>query len=75
MAKNLPAMHEIPEIQVPSVGKIPWKMEWLPTPIFLPEEEHGQRSLVGYIPWGHKESDTTERLTLSLSLHDILESC
>ena len=32
------------------------------TPEFLPGESHGQRSLVGYGPWGHKESDTAERL-------------
>ena len=38
--------------------------EWLPTPVFLPGEFHGQRSLVGYSPWGCKESDTTEQLTL-----------
>ena len=31
-----------------------------PTPVFLPGESHGQRSLVGYSPWGHRESDTTE---------------
>ena len=42
------------------VGKIPWRREWLPTPIFLPREFHGQRSLVGYSPWGHKELDRTE---------------
>ena len=41
---------------------IPWRRKWQPTPIFLPGESHGQRSLVGYSPWGHKESDTTERL-------------
>ena len=51
----------------PWVRKIPWRREWLLTPVFLPEEFHGQRSLVGYNPQGHKESDTTERLTLSLS--------
>ena len=34
--------------------------KWLPTPVFLPGEFHGQRSLVGYSSWGHKESDTTE---------------
>ena len=39
----------------------------LPTPIFLPGESHGQRSLVGYGPWGRKESDMTEWLTLSIS--------
>ena len=51
------------------VGKIPRKKVWQPTPIFLPGKSHEKRSLVGYNPWGHKESDTTERLTLSLSLH------
>ena len=33
------------------------------TPVFLPEESHGQRSLVGYSPWGHKELDMTEQLS------------
>ena len=42
------------------VGKIPWRWTWQPTPIFLTAESHGQRSLVGYSPWGRKESDTTE---------------
>ena len=37
--------------------------EWLPTPVFLPEEFHGQWSLVGYSPWGCKESDMIERIT------------
>ena len=40
--------------------KIPWRREWVPTPVFLPREFHGQRSLVGYSPWCHKDSDTTE---------------
>ena len=43
--------------------KISWRREWQPTPVFLPGESHGQRSLVGYSPWGPKESDTTEQLT------------
>ena len=43
----------------PRVGKIPWTRAQQPTPIFLPGESHGQRSLAGYSPWGHKESDTT----------------
>ena len=46
----------------PWVGKIPWRRKWQPTPVFLPGKSHGQRSLVGYRPWGRKESDTTERL-------------
>ena len=47
------------------VRKIPWRRKWQPTPVFLPGESHGRRNLVGYIsPWGHKESDTTERLYL-----------
>ena len=55
------------------VGKIPWRREWLPTLLFLPEKSHGQSSLVGYSPWGHKESDMTEQL--SLLLHVLLQSC
>ena len=38
----------------PWVGKIPWKRSWQPSPIFLPGESHGQRSLVGYNPSGHR---------------------
>ena len=44
----------------PWVGKIPWRRAWQPTPVFLPGESQGQRSLTGYRPVGHKESDTTE---------------
>ena len=62
--KNLPAMWET---QVWSLGREdPVEKGMQPTPVFLPGEFHGQRSLVGYSPRGHKESDTTERLTLSL---------
>ena len=49
----------------PWIGKIPWRREWLPTPVFLPGELHGQRNLVGYSPWDGKESDTAEQLTLN----------
>ena len=41
------------------VGKIPWGRKWHPTPVFLPGESHGQRSLAGYSPWGRKVSDRT----------------
>ena len=44
----------------PWVGMIPWRREWQPTPAFLPGESHGQRSLVGYSPQGHKELDKTD---------------
>ena len=50
----------------PWVGKIPWRRTWQPTPGFLPGESHGQRSLVGYSPWGHTESDTTEHTHTTL---------
>ena len=46
----------------PWVGKIPCRREWLLSPVFLPGEFHGQRSLEGYSPWDHKESDMTEHL-------------
>ena len=43
------------------LGSFPWRRKWQPTPVFLPGESHGQRT-VGYSPRGHKESDMTERL-------------
>ena len=42
------------------VGKIPWSRAWQPTPVFLPEKSHVQRSLAGHSPFGCKELDTTE---------------
>ena len=65
--KNLPAMLETQVL--PWASKIPWRREWISTPVFLPRDFHGQSSLVGYSPWGHKELDTTEWLTLSLFTH------
>ena len=44
----------------PWVRKIIWSRKCQPAPIFLPERFHGQRSLAGYSPWGHKESDMTD---------------
>ena len=70
--ENLPAMQET-WVQS-SVGKIPWRREWQPTPTFLPGTSQGQRSLVGYSLWDLKKSDTTgglnntgTRLTLFMS--------
>ena len=42
------------------VEKIPWRRKWQPTPVFFPGKSYGQRSLVGYCPWGRKELDMTE---------------
>ena len=54
-------MQETWETWVWSLGqKIPWRRAWQPTPVFLPGESHGQRSLVGYSPQGHEESDTPD---------------
>ena len=49
---------------IPGVGKTPWRRKWWLTPVLLPGESHGWRSLVGYSSWGCKELDTTERLHL-----------
>ena len=58
--KSLPAMQEI---WVRSLGQEdPWRRKWQPTPVFLPGESHGQRSLVDYSLWDHKELDMTEQL-------------
>ena len=62
MIKNLPSLQET---WVQSLGQEDlWRREWLPTPVFLPGKSQGQKSLVGYSPWGHTESDMTDRLTL-----------
>ena len=50
----------------PGVRKILWRRTWHPTPVLLPGKSHGWSSLVGYSPWGCKESDTTERLALHM---------
>ena len=51
---------------------MPWRRKWQPTPVFSPGESHGQRSLVGYSPWGHKELDRTEQLNTHMP-HMVLE--
>ena len=45
-----------------------WRRNWQPSPVILPGKSHGRRSLVGCSPWGHEESDTTERLHFHFSL-------
>ena len=47
----------------PWAGKIPWRRAGESSPIFLPGEPHGQRSLAGYGPWVHRETDMTEQLS------------
>ena len=51
--------HDWRDLAVAAARYVPWRRKWRPTPVFLPGEPHGQRSLVGYSPWDHKESDTT----------------
>ena len=62
--KNLPAIAgnscNAGNVGLIPVRKIPWRNKWLPTPVFLPGEFYGHRSLVGYSPWGLNESDTTK---------------
>ena len=48
---------------IPGLGRSRAVRKWQPTPVFLPGEFHGQRSLAGYCPWGCKESGMTEQLT------------
>ena len=52
MVKNSPAMQERPKLNL-WFGKIPWRSEWQPTPVFLPGKSQEQRSLGGCSPWGH----------------------
>ena len=53
---------------IPGSGRSPGEGKWQPTSVLLPGESNGGRSLVGYSPWGDKESDTTERLHFHFSL-------
>ena len=55
--KNLPAMQEI-QVQ-PLSQEVSWRRKWQSIPVFLPGKSSGQRSLAGYCPWSHKESDMT----------------
>ena len=67
-------VRNLPEIQEAGfslwIGRIPWRRERLPTPVFLPGEFHGQRSQAVYCPWSHKESDTIKWLTLYCQLEE-----
>ena len=67
--KNLPAMQEIQETRIqPLSQEDSLERAWQPTPVFLPGKFHRQRSLVGYGPWGHKKSDTTD-VTKHIHMH------
>ena len=66
MAHTVNNLSAVQETHVQSLGREYLLVkEWLSTPVFLPEEFHGQRSLVSYSSWGCKESDMVEQLTLS----------
>ena len=61
MVKNPPTVRET---WVQLVGwEDPWRRAWQPTSMFLPRESHGQMILVGYGPWGQKESDMTKHIS------------
>ena len=53
------------------VRKIPWRREWQATPVFFPEECHGQGSLTGCSPWGHKESNAIEHACKATTIYKI----
>ena len=57
-----------------SSRKIPWRRKWQPTAVFLPGKFHGQKNLVGYRPWGHKESDMTEHACAAIGLSSTTET-
>ena len=57
------------------IGKIPRRRKWQLTLVFLPGKFHGQRSLAGYSPWGHKESDTTENAHMQGNCATLSDTC
>ena len=77
--KILPAIHKRHRFD-PWVGKISWRRKWQPTPVFLPGESCGQRSLVGYSSWGHRDLNLTEQLSSSsnsnkLQIKSVWKTC
>ena len=56
------------------VRKIPWRRAWQPSPVFLPGESRGQRSLVGCSPWGHKESDMAKQHSTTEQKHNTINN-
>ena len=63
VAQTVKRLSTVRETRVRARGwEDPWRRKWQSTPVLLPGKSHGQRSLVGYSPWGRKESDTTEQL-------------
>ena len=68
---SFPVLHYLPEFAQSHVHW--WRRQWHPTPVLLPGKSHGRRSLLGCSPWGHEESDTTERLHFHFSLSCIGE--
>ena len=70
LAQRLKCLPAVQETWVQSLGwEDPWRRKWQPTPVFLPGESHGWRSLVGYSPRGRKELDTTEWQLSNLHFH------
>ena len=63
MVKNLPVNAGDPG-SMSGLGRFPWRRKGQPTPVFFPGESHGQRNLAGSSPWGCKESEMTERLSM-----------
>ena len=57
---------------IPRLERSPWRWEWQPTPVFLPEKSHGQRSLASNSPWDCKKSETTEQLILIQTSSDVI---
>ena len=74
VVKSLPAKAgDLRDVaSIPELGRFPRRRAWEPTPVFLPGESHGQRSLAGYSPWDHKESDTTEVTQHTCSRHTLI---
>ena len=65
-------LYLFPPLQNRMAITLGWRRKWQPTPVLLPGKSHGRKSLVGYSPWGCRESDTAERLHFTHFTHFIL---
>ena len=73
--RNLPVTQDT-QVSVSGFGRFPWRRAWQPPPVSLPGKFQGQRSLAGYGPWGHRESDMTSTHTLkSVKFSSVAQLC
>ena len=69
---DVSVLHKVTKRKTVYIPSGIWRKQWHPTPVLVPGKSYGQRSVVGYSPWGHKKLDMTERLHFHFSMGMVL---